>query len=93
MKTLKDYTPTVEQVAIISIAKPFTVIGWTRVVYLDMSDATQNCPTGFRLYTIKGKRYCGRLASNNSSCAPVGFSTNGISYSQICGRFRGICKR
>ena len=52
----------------------------------------QNCPTGFRLYTIKGKRYCGRPASNDSSCAPVGFSTNGISYSQICGRVEGYAK-
>ena len=24
--------------------------GWTRLAYLDMSDSTQNCPTGFRLY-------------------------------------------
>ena len=24
--------------------------GWTRLAYLNMSDDTQNCPTGFRLY-------------------------------------------
>ena len=24
--------------------------GWTRLAYLNMSDATQNCPSGFRLY-------------------------------------------
>uniref|UniRef100_A0A1X7UD80 Fibrinogen C-terminal domain-containing protein n=1 Tax=Amphimedon queenslandica TaxID=400682 RepID=A0A1X7UD80_AMPQE len=34
--------------------------GWTRLVYLDMSDATQNCPSGFRLYQSGGVRACGR---------------------------------
>uniref|UniRef100_A0A1X7TQL2 Fibrinogen C-terminal domain-containing protein n=1 Tax=Amphimedon queenslandica TaxID=400682 RepID=A0A1X7TQL2_AMPQE len=24
--------------------------GWTRLAYLDMTDATQNCPSGFKLY-------------------------------------------
>ena len=67
--------------------------GWTRLAYLDMSDATQNCPTGFRLYTIGGKRSCGRPASNTRSCTTsAGFSTNGISYSQICGRVEGYSK-
>ena len=66
--------------------------GWTRVAYLDMSDATQNCPTGFRLYTIGGKRYCGRPESDGSSCTSAKFFTNGISYSQICGRVVGYAK-
>ena len=34
--------------------------GWTRLAYLDMSDATQNCPSGFRLYQSGGVRACGR---------------------------------
>ena len=59
---------------------------WTRLAYLDMSDATQNCPSGFRLYQSGGVRACGRPSSN---CASVQFSSNGISYSQICGRVTG----
>ena len=28
--------------------------GWTRLAYLDMSDSTQSCPSGFRLYQLEG---------------------------------------
>ena len=63
--------------------------GWTRLAYLDMSDATQNCPSGFRLYQSGGVRACGRLVTNNGSCVSVQFPSNGISYSQICGRVFG----
>uniref|UniRef100_A0A1X7SQZ9 Fibrinogen C-terminal domain-containing protein n=1 Tax=Amphimedon queenslandica TaxID=400682 RepID=A0A1X7SQZ9_AMPQE len=66
--------------------------GWTRVAYLDMSDATQSCPTGFTLYTLDGNRYCGRSISNSPSCTSAKFFTNGISYSQICGRVEGYQK-
>ena len=60
--------------------------GWTRLAYLDMSDATQNCPSGFRLYQSGGVRACGRPGSR---CVSVQFPSNGISYSQICGRVTG----
>ena len=30
--------------------------GWTRLAYLDMSDATQSCPPGFRLYQHQNVR-------------------------------------
>ena len=63
--------------------------GWTRLAYLDMSDATQNCPSGFRLYQSGGVRACGRPVSNSGSCVSVQFPSNGISYSQICGRVVG----
>ena len=63
--------------------------GWTRLAYLDMSDATQNCPSGFRLYQSGGVRACGRPATNSASCVSVQFPSNGISYSQICGRVTG----
>ena len=62
--------------------------GWTRLAYLDMTDATQNCPSGFRLYQSGGVRACGRT-SNSASCKSVQFPSNGISYSQICGRVTG----
>ena len=63
--------------------------GWTRLAYLDMTDATQNCPSGFRLYQLGGVRACGRPVTNNGSCVSVQFPSNGISYSQICGRVFG----
>ena len=63
--------------------------GWTRLAYLDMTDATQNCPSGFRLYQSGGVRACGRPVTNNGSCVSVQFPSNGISYSQICGRVTG----
>ena len=65
--------------------------GWTRLAYLDMSDATQNCPSGFTLYQslIGGVRACGRPVTNSGSCASVQFLSNGISYSQVCGRVVG----
>ena len=60
--------------------------GWTRLAYLDMSDATVNCPSGFRLYQSGGVRACGRL---NSGCVSVIFPSQNLSYSQICGRVKG----
>ena len=63
--------------------------GWTRLAYLDMSDATQSCPSGFRLYQSGGVRACGRPVSNNGSCVSVQFPSNDISYSQVCGRVVG----
>ena len=63
--------------------------GWTRLAYLDMSDATQNCPSGFRLYQSGGVRACGRATSSEGSCVSVQFPSNGISYSQVCGRVVG----
>ena len=63
--------------------------GWTRLAFLNMSDATQNCPSGFRLYQSGGVRACGRPKKLNSFCVSVQFPSNGISYSQICGRVTG----
>ena len=63
--------------------------GWTRLAYLDMSDSTVNCPTGFRLYQSGGVRACGRPDSSGGNCSSVQYPSNGISYSQICGRVVG----
>uniref|UniRef100_A0A1X7VGI8 Fibrinogen C-terminal domain-containing protein n=1 Tax=Amphimedon queenslandica TaxID=400682 RepID=A0A1X7VGI8_AMPQE len=63
--------------------------GWTRLAYLDMSDSTENCPSGFRLYQSGGVRACGRATSSGGSCVSVQFPSNGISYSQVCGRVTG----
>ena len=63
--------------------------GWTRLAYLDMTDATQNCPSSLRYYNTGGVRACGRATSTTSSCTSVNFPTNGITYSRICGRVIG----
>uniref|UniRef100_A0A1X7TJD5 Uncharacterized protein n=1 Tax=Amphimedon queenslandica TaxID=400682 RepID=A0A1X7TJD5_AMPQE len=63
---------------------------WARLAYLNMSDPTQNCPFGFRLYHSGGVRACGRpVIINDGSCVSVQFPSNGIKYSQICGRVVG----
>ena len=63
--------------------------GWTRLAYLNMSNSTENCPTGFKLYQSGGVRACGRTYINDYSCQSVQFPSNGISYSQVCGRVVG----
>ena len=63
--------------------------GWTRLAYLDMTDSTENCPSGFRLYQSGGVRACGRTKSSGGSCISVQFPSNGISYSEVCGRVVG----
>ncbi|XP_019850551.1 PREDICTED: uncharacterized protein LOC109581152 [Amphimedon queenslandica] len=63
--------------------------GWTRLAYLNMTDSTENCPSGFRLYQSGGVRACGRVTSSEGSCVSVEFPSNGISYSQVCGRVVG----
>ena len=51
--------------------------GWTRLAYLDMSDSTINCPT-ISIRTV-----------SSGNCSSVQYPSNGISYSQICGRVVG----
>ena len=63
--------------------------GWTRLAYLDMTDSTENCPSGFRLLQSGGVRACGRPTSSGGNCTSVQFPSNGISYSQVCGRIVG----
>ena len=64
--------------------------GWTRIAYLDMSDSTEECPPGFRLYQSGGVRACGRQSTNSSGCqSTVKFPSYNISYSQVCGRIVG----
>ena len=64
--------------------------GWMRVAYLNMSDSTENCPPGFRLYDENGVRACGRPESSPVDyCQSVKFPSYSISYSQVCGRVTG----
>ena len=63
--------------------------GWTRLAFLNMTDATENCPSTLRLYEVDGMRVCGRTSSGVGSCSSVQYSSYGINYTQICGRARG----
>ena len=63
--------------------------GWTRIAYLDMSDSTEECPPGFRLYQSGGVRACGRQSSSGPGCQSVKFFSYGINYTQVCGRVVG----
>ena len=64
--------------------------GWMRVAHLNMSDPTEQCPLGFRLYEQNGVRACGR---QSGGCESVVFNTlYNISYSQVCGRVTGYQK-
>ncbi len=63
--------------------------GWTRLAHLDMTDTTESCPNGWRLYEEDGVRACGRTSSGGGSCSSVQYPSNGVRYTEICGRARG----
>ncbi len=50
-----------------------------------MTDSTVDCPPGFKLYEVNGVRACGR-PDTKGSCVSIKFPSNGISYSEVCGR-------
>ena len=63
--------------------------GWIRAAYLDMSDPTQTCPPAWELITTP-RRSCARPSNAGSrSCYSAMFPTQGIQYSQVCGRIIG----
>uniref|UniRef100_A0A1X7SX07 Fibrinogen C-terminal domain-containing protein n=1 Tax=Amphimedon queenslandica TaxID=400682 RepID=A0A1X7SX07_AMPQE len=65
--------------------------GWTRIAYLDMNDMSQNCPSGLQQLMTGGIRLC-RRENSYGGCRSNVFQTNGISYSQICGKVVGYQK-
>ena len=64
--------------------------GWTRVAFLNMTNTSQQCPTGLNLYEQNGIRACGRYPSDG--CQSVVFNTKSVKYSQVCGRVYGYQK-
>ena len=61
--------------------------GWRRVAYLNMSDASQQCPSVWREYTTP-HRTCGRRSSS-PSCEGLTHTTGSEQYDQVCGRIIG----
>ena len=65
--------------------------GWTRIVHLNMTNASHTCPRGWYERYISGLRLCGRdSGAGVSSCTSVAtFAIGGVPYSQECGQARG----
>ena len=63
--------------------------GWRRAAYLNMSYPTQTCPPAWELITTP-RRSCARPSSaGDQTCYSAMFPTQGIQYSQVCGRIIG----
>ena len=63
--------------------------GWTRVVYINMTEDGAICPGTFRLVNSP-KNLCARGdISANASCSSVTFSTHGLKYNKVCGQAIG----
>ena len=64
-------------------------LGWRRAAYLNMSDPTQTCPPAWELIATP-RRSCARPSNAGTySCYSAMFPTQGIQYSQVCGRIIG----
>ena len=61
--------------------------GWTRITFINMTDTSQQCPSGLTL-TSYSKRTCGRTSSG-VGCDSTSFSVGGMTYSRVCGRIIG----
>ena len=61
--------------------------GWRRVVYLDMTDPSTTCPSGWNM-TGYSKRTCGRASDGSNTCDSVTFPVSGGEYSRVCGRIK-----
>ena len=59
--------------------------GWHRVAFLNMTDPSQDCPSGWSL-TSHSVRTCGRASYEQSTCDSVTFPVSGGEYSRVCGR-------
>ena len=62
--------------------------GWTRVTFINMTNTSQQCPSGLALTTYS-KRTCGRTSSSGGRCDTTSFSVGGMAYSRVCGRIIG----
>ena len=62
--------------------------GWRRVVYLDMTDPTTNCPSGWQLTSYDSKNLCGKVDTGGLICDSVLFPVTGGDYTSVCGSIR-----
>ena len=59
-----------------------------RMAHLNMTDPSSQCPAGFRVETSNNKRFCIRDTSS-AGCQPITAESFGLTYSRVCGYFRG----
>ena len=68
---------------------------WTRIAHFNIS-AGDDCPYGWNKDTHSGISFCMGPPKNHSqgfsTCYPIRFSSNKISYKSVCGRARGYQK-
>ena len=63
--------------------------GWRRVVYLDMTDPSTTCPSGWQLTAhSRVKRTCGRATTGSLTCDSAIFPVSGGPYTRVCGRIK-----
>ena len=62
--------------------------GWKQVVYLNMTDTSHHCPTGWR-ETGYSRRTCGRASTSGGTCDSAIFPVGGMEYTRVCGRVVG----
>ena len=79
--TLRNLTAMVETLLVCGSS------AWTRVAYLNMTNPSEQCPSGFKLYNQNGVRACGR-PDGNGCLSSVQFPV-GMTYSEVCGRVTG----
>ena len=67
--------------------------GWMPVAQLNTENRRQDCPDSLRLVTNSNphRRACARKTT--SGCTKLPFSTNGVQYTEVCGRVRGYQHR
>lgn len=64
--------------------------GWTHFAHLDMTNSSQQCPTGLTEHTFDGMRVCGRPNNNpHQSCTSTVFQGDGTQYTEVCGKVMG----
>ena len=61
--------------------------GWRRVVYLDMTDSSTTCPSGWHM-TGYSKRTCDRGSTGSNTCDSATFPVSGGEYTRVCGRIK-----
>ena len=59
------------------------------MVYLDMTDSSTTCPSGWRLIGYS-KRTCGKATDRRLTCDSAIFPVSGGPYTRVCGRIKAF---
>ena len=62
--------------------------GWMRIANVDMRNDDSQCPPGLVYNVTEGRRLC-RKPSLAKGCSSTTFSTQGVEYSNVCGKVIG----